>query len=154
MTRLVLFPDEKTQLTLEIAMPPAELERQINHGIWQPPAAQESLLIDAAALLAVRLGTATVLAFPRRLQSSGALGTPAGLTLSPRQFEILQHLADGLSVKQIGRLLGISERTVFLHTAGLRQKLHALTTAEALSLAAGLGLVRPRRSGKTSFENG
>jgi DNA-binding NarL/FixJ family response regulator len=40
---------------------------------------------------------------------------PAGAVLSPREQEVLALVAEGLPNKRIGRLLGITERTVKVH---------------------------------------
>jgi PAS domain S-box-containing protein len=52
----------------------------------------------------------------------------AGLT--PREREVAAQVMQGLTSKEIGRVLGISHRTVELHRARLMRKYMAATTAE------------------------
>lgn len=60
---------------------------------------------------------------------------PADATraLSPREREVVAHLAQGLSSKEIARELGISPRTVEMHRARLLRKLDVRTTAQLLA---------------------
>ncbi|WP_119082523.1 response regulator transcription factor [Altererythrobacter sp. B11] len=65
--------------------------------------------------------------------------------LSARQREVLELLSAGCSNKEIGRLLGISPRTVEIHRANMMTKLGASHPADAvrLWLAAGSDLPEP-----------
>ena len=51
---------------------------------------------------------------------------------TPREKEILEHIANGLSSKQIGALLGISWRTVDDHRRRMLQKFGARNTADLM----------------------
>jgi DNA-binding NarL/FixJ family response regulator len=53
-----------------------------------------------------------------------------GGNLTPRQREVLQLVAEGKSMKEIARILGISVRTVEFHKNGLIQQLGLRTVAE------------------------
>lgn len=64
-------------------------------------------------------------------------------TLSTREVEILQWTAAGKAQQDIGDILGISHRTVEVHLRSARQKLCALTTAQAIGRAIALGVVMP-----------
>lgn len=64
-------------------------------------------------------------------------------TLSSREVEILQWIAAGKSQQDIGDILSISARTVEVHLRSARTKLNALTTAQAIGRAIGLGLIHP-----------
>jgi DNA-binding NarL/FixJ family response regulator len=76
-----------------------------------------------------------------------------GGTLSPREFDVLCHLRDGLSYQEIGRKLSISERTARAHVAAIKEKLGAATAAQCVARGfqrgllrngpGGLGLTRP-----------
>ncbi len=57
------------------------------------------------------------------------------VALSPRETEVLQHIANGLANKQIAVELGISETTVKTHIASLFEKLGASHRAHAVALA-------------------
>ena len=65
--------------------------------------------------------------------------TLASLTLRERQ--VLQALFQGLTNKQIGAELGVTERTAGFHVSGLLAKLGAKTRAEAVALALSRGLI-------------
>lgn len=69
-----------------------------------------------------------------------ALRRPA---LSSREAQILQWVAAGKSQQDIGDILSISHRTVEVHLRSGREKLCALTTAQAVGRAIGLGLIYP-----------
>ena len=62
--------------------------------------------------------------------------------LTDRETEVLKLLAQGKSNKEIARLLVISERTVKFHVSSIMGKLGAANRTEAVSIAAGRGLVR------------
>lgn len=64
-------------------------------------------------------------------------------SLSSREVEVLQWVADGKSQQDIGDILSISHRTVEVHLRSGREKLGALTSAQAVGRAIGLGLVHP-----------
>jgi DNA-binding NarL/FixJ family response regulator len=82
---------------------------------------------------AIRTAAAGRVYFSPRLRSRVAIGSngarlaqpisaPLG-SLSPRELEILRHIAQGLSKKQIAQLLHISAKTVENHAANLMEKL-------------------------------
>lgn len=64
--------------------------------------------------------------------------------LTPRELEILGHLADGLSNKAIARALEITEGTVKLHVKAVLRKLGMRSRVEAAVSAVERGLGRNR----------
>jgi two-component system nitrate/nitrite response regulator NarL len=60
--------------------------------------------------------------------------------LTPREQEILCHLAEGQSNKAIGRRLGISDGTVKLHVKAILRKLEVHSRVEAAVIAVERGL--------------
>ena len=56
-------------------------------------------------------------------------------SLSPRQLELMQGIADGHSNKLIARNLGISPRTAEVHRARLMERLRVKSLAEVVRLA-------------------
>ncbi|MEA3247885.1 MAG: LuxR C-terminal-related transcriptional regulator, partial [Gemmatimonadota bacterium] len=62
--------------------------------------------------------------------------------LSPRELEILTHIADGETSREIGTTLGISVRTVEAHRNSLMRKLSVRTIAGLTRLAIEQGLTR------------
>jgi DNA-binding NarL/FixJ family response regulator len=63
--------------------------------------------------------------------------------LTPRENEILQHLADGVSVAVLAQRLYISQSTAKTHMSKLYDKLGAQNRTQAIMSAVRLGLVRP-----------
>jgi DNA-binding NarL/FixJ family response regulator len=55
--------------------------------------------------------------------------------LTPRQREIVQLVAEGHSLKEVGAILSISPRTVAFHKARAMEQLHIRTTAELIQYA-------------------
>lgn len=62
--------------------------------------------------------------------------------LTAREREILSHIAEGLTNREIGTLLGISTRTVEAHRDALTRKLGIRTVAGLTRLALEQGLLR------------
>jgi len=62
--------------------------------------------------------------------------------LTPRELEILRHLAEGQSNKEIGRALDITDGTVKLHVKSILRKLGIRSRVEAAVLAVEHGLGR------------
>jgi DNA-binding NarL/FixJ family response regulator len=76
------------------------------------------------------------------LATAGVLGSmlqhaaqPAGQPLTPRQREIVQLVAEGHSLKEVGSILSISPRTVAFHKARIMEQLQLRTTAELIRYA-------------------
>jgi DNA-binding CsgD family transcriptional regulator len=63
-------------------------------------------------------------------------------SLTPRESEVLAHVADGLSQEEIGRRLSISPETVRTHVRKARDRLNARTRTHAVATALRLGLFR------------
>jgi PAS domain S-box-containing protein len=59
--------------------------------------------------------------------------------LSPRQAQVLKHVANGLLNKQIAGELGLAEKTVKMHRAILMNRLGLHTTADLIRLAVEAG---------------
>jgi DNA-binding NarL/FixJ family response regulator len=86
------------------------------------------LVVDPAVALAV-------------LRPPSPLASPLVEPLTPREAEVLALLVEGLSNRAIGVRLGISEHTAKFHVGAVLGKLGAESRAEAVALAARLGLV-------------
>jgi two-component system nitrate/nitrite response regulator NarL len=72
---------------------------------------------------------------------------PAFSDLTPREMEILCHLAAGRSNKAISRVLGIADGTVKLHVKGILRKLAVHSRVEAAVIAVEQGLCERERLG-------
>lgn len=70
-----------------------------------------------------------------------AEGPLTDVTLTPRERDVLNLLALGLSNKRAARDLGVSESTVKFHVASLYSKLDVQSRAGAVARGIGLGLV-------------
>lgn len=68
-------------------------------------------------------------------QIMAAAAAPKSSRLSGRELEVLTCIGKGLSNKQIGRRLSITERTVKFHVASILSKLGADNRAQAVALA-------------------
>lgn len=62
-------------------------------------------------------------------------------TLTKREREILQLIAEGFSIRDIGQLLVISEKTVRVHRSNLMQKLDLHATADLTLYALRKGVI-------------
>lgn len=67
---------------------------------------------------------------------------PAAGLLTPRELEVVRLLAEGLSARQIGRRLALSERTVNTHVANVYRKLGVSNRVEAVREAIRMRIVR------------
>lgn len=66
---------------------------------------------------------------------------PNGKNLTYRQSEVLQHLSNGLSNKQIAYEMSVSEATVKLHINALLRHLHVENRTKAVVTAQRLGIL-------------
>jgi two-component system response regulator FixJ len=60
--------------------------------------------------------------------------------LSPREREVMEHLVDGLTNKEIARQLDISPRTVEVYRAGVMDKMGARNLSSLVKMGFALGL--------------
>ena len=68
-----------------------------------------------------------------------------GATLTLRQREVLQLLAEGMSMKEAANRLNVTPRTIAFHKYSMMEQLGLKTTAELVQHAVALGLVaRPQ----------
>ncbi len=95
-------------------------------------AIHEGLLVGAPTLLLPLMS--------RRLLVGETAGAQAD-TITNREAEVLELLAQGLANKQIAAVLTISEHTVKFHVSSIYSKLGATNRAEAVRLGARLGLI-------------
>jgi DNA-binding NarL/FixJ family response regulator len=98
-----------------------------------------SLLTEAAAL-AERIGMPTLLARISTLDSPTAPGSVLPDGLSPREVEILRLVVRGLSNRQIGKALFISEHTAANHMRSILRKTSCANRTEAATYAHHHGL--------------
>ena len=61
--------------------------------------------------------------------------------LSDRELEVLKHVAEGLSNKEIASVLEISNHTVARHVTNIMRKLDAANRAQAATMALRAGVL-------------
>lgn len=98
----------------------------------------------AETLLAVKRGASPISPMIARhllLRMRPATPEPAAVSLSPREQEVLQHIARGLAYAEIARLQGVTVHTVQTHIKKLYGKLAVHSRSEAVFEANRLGLL-------------
>jgi two-component system NarL family response regulator len=80
--------------------------------------------------------------FKRRTDASPGIPAPEPrTTLSPREMQVLTLVAGGLTYKEAGARLFLSERTIKYHMAEIVGRLHVENRAQAIDYARRSGLV-------------
>ena len=77
----------------------------------------------------------------------------AELTLTPREQEILEFVAKGLSAKEIAGQIGIAPRTVEGHIDSVRLKVRARNKAHMVTQAVLAGVLKLGESNRNGHEN-
>ena len=114
-----------------------EYGRMLHAGGAAGDAGRAAELLAEAAELAKRIGMRALL---ERMQPAGApVVAPSGL--SPREVEILRLVARGLSNRDVGRALSISEHTAANHIRSILRKTGAANRTEAAAYAHTNGLI-------------
>ena len=108
-------------------------------GIWlglKLTRTRETVVVrEVPVPVVVRVAVPTTGPFERNLQRLEQLG------ITPRELEILEAMADGLSNREIGERLFVSENTVKTHAARLFDKLSARRRTQAVQRAKEAGLI-------------
>jgi len=112
--------------------------------LHDPATARQALRIGASAyVLKTEAGKQLVTAIEEVLKGGTYVGpvldidgagpgAEPAITLTPRQLEVLDQLGQGLTMKEIGRALCISARTVAFHKYRIMEQLGIETNAELL----------------------
>ena len=93
----------------------------------------------AAAIRTVASG-ASILS-PDALSFVMSDGSEVGSDLTPRERDVLDWVAEGLSNKQIAATLGLSPGTVRIHVSNILAKLHVENRTAAATVARDAGLL-------------
>jgi DNA-binding CsgD family transcriptional regulator len=104
--------------------------------------ARADALLGEAAALAERIGMAGLLARIRALGPSAPAAAVLPDGLSPREVQILELVAQGLSNRQVGTTLSISEHTAANHVRSILRKTGCANRTEAASYAHRHGLTQ------------
>ncbi|MEL6127260.1 MAG: LuxR C-terminal-related transcriptional regulator [Pseudomonadota bacterium] len=107
--------------------------------ITDAPGAGYERWVEASA---PKLRLLAAAAHARMMQLSGTL--PTEVTLTGRERDVLQWLAEGHRVDRIAERMGISNRTVEVHLASARRRVGAKTREQALAIAINSGLLNDR----------
>jgi two-component system NarL family response regulator len=104
-----------------------------------------TLLADAEkgdAVLSRGLASRILSEFRRRDEApASAVASEPAPSLTERQMTILDHVAHGLAYKEIGPLMGVTERTIKYHMGEIVERLHVRNRAEAIRSARESGLI-------------
>jgi DNA-binding NarL/FixJ family response regulator len=76
-------------------------------------------------------------------QAQGATGASPHESLSDREFQVLQLLAAGVSLTEIGEQLHLSVKTISTHKARILEKLGVANQAELIRYAIAHGIAEP-----------
>ena len=76
------------------------------------------------------------------------MGTPAPPTLTHREIEILEMIANGLSAKEAAQSIGIAPRTVERHVENVRLKMRARNRVHMVTCAVGQGMLTVEPEGQ------
>ena len=89
-------------------------------------------LFDDVGRVAFFVGTQTAVEQPHdiRAEARQRIGS-----LTPRQRRVLALMASGMRHRQIGHVIGVSEKTVKMHRAGIVRRLGVTTSTEAVRIA-------------------
>lgn len=122
---------------------PAVLRCRLAAAERRLPAPDAVAAVEATAAEAERLGFRVLASAARRALHRSGVRTRAdsgtrGGTLSPREREVLRHVAQGASSREIGNLIGVAPSTVDTQVKSAMQKLGARTRLQAAALAAEL----------------
>ena len=119
----------------------AQARRAGVRGVLRDDATAEELTAAVAATMAglVVLHPTAVIARP--IAAAGSRKVSEGTGLTPRELEILEMMAEGMSNRRIAARLGISGYTVKFHVASVLGKLGAATRTEAVTLGVRHGLI-------------
>jgi two-component system nitrate/nitrite response regulator NarL len=98
-------------------------------------------IVAGESVVAPQLASALAKALQQKSSTPSMPDTPLS-ELTPREREIIAHLAEGQSNKAIARDLGISDGTVKLHVKAILRKLNVRSRVEAAVIAVEQGLGR------------
>lgn len=144
MTHVLLLLNDQSILNFEDQQSAQLLAELINRGVWDPPAPVSHLLNDSGdtRMRAVILGNWVVVSLedPQELPRAA---NPADRKLTNRQHQVLEMISQGMSNKQISIRLGISQRTLNMHIANIKNRLNAETSAQSVAYGTLLGYVKP-----------
>ncbi|MBI9046357.1 MAG: response regulator transcription factor [Anaerolineaceae bacterium] len=125
----------------------------VNAGQWSPPEPYDTYQMSSKAngseddlFQALQIGRMVVVVSRKSMKQvkiDEMDSSNKAVNLSRRQMEVLQALAEGMTTKQIAYHFGLSERTIAMHVANLKERLDTHTRAETVAKATLLGMCVP-----------
>jgi DNA-binding NarL/FixJ family response regulator len=112
-----------------------------DNGLWYPSTLRAISSLQAA-LQSINGHAELQLLEDRALSARLQVYISPSISLTPRETEILQQVAEGLSNKEIASLLHLSARTVNFHLDNIYSKLQVNTRMEAVMLALQAGWIQ------------
>lgn len=138
MTRVFFFDENGTFFLKEDPSPSQDLKGKIINRTWstdvQLPWADKPIVVH-------KIGNTILITPPGFSDEGPEVPVPS---LTARENEILESLADGLGYKEISQRLSISPLTVKSYVTALKKKLNADTSINTVARAVALGLYRPK----------
>jgi DNA-binding NarL/FixJ family response regulator len=119
----------------------AVIQQAFSDSIFLPPLASAPAPAPTAAPAPAPAPAETVAAPPPRLALTTGTQTIGGIDLTPREVEILQLVAQGLSNSDLAERLWVSDQTVKFHLSNVYRKLNVESRAKASRWAAVNGLL-------------
>jgi two-component system nitrate/nitrite response regulator NarL len=119
---------------MDLMMPGLSGEAVINAGAcgYIPKSATAQTVVSALRLvLSGNLYIPPLLLSASRLSEAGSSGPDLLSRLTERQVDVLRHLRDGLTNKEISAHLGIAEKTVKVHIAAIFKTLNVVNRTQA-----------------------
>jgi two-component system nitrate/nitrite response regulator NarL len=121
-------------IVLSSSESPQDVRRVINAGAcgYIPKSATAQTVVSALRLvLSGNLYIPPLLLSASRLSEAGSSGPDLLSRLTERQVDVLRHLRDGLTNKEISAHLGIAEKTVKVHIAAIFKTLNVVNRTQA-----------------------
>ncbi len=143
MARILLILDETSYLSAELAMPAAAAVQVFNSGHLPEGISIPSYQRRNGRFTAFQHGEMVIAIWS---EETGQVSEPS-ITLprprlSLRENQVLQLLANGLTVKQIAEELHLATRTIRLYVSSLNHKLGTQSTEQSVGKGIVLGLCR------------
>ncbi|MBN2047040.1 MAG: response regulator transcription factor [Anaerolineaceae bacterium] len=141
MAQVILLQDPKKMTVYHVAESANDVASSVQAGDWELPE-PSAPSVDLSKMCMLRMSNLVVL-LPKDYQweilSPDEYESPS--EISPRQQQVLQALANGLTTKQIAYKLGISQRTVMAHIQATKERFGTYTRAQTVSHAMSRGLI-------------
>jgi DNA-binding NarL/FixJ family response regulator len=140
MTQVIVLEDQKKMTIFNVSESCSSVAEALESGDWIPPE-EEQRPFNLADMCMLHMPNFVVL-LPKDYQWKVHSQEEDNLDLSPRQKEVLQALAEGLTTKQIAYRLKISQRTVMAHIQASKERFGTYTRAQTVSRAMSMGLIQ------------